>query len=284
MDAIELLTLFPPLDNENQTRAQNQETSAGQEKSAVEVDRRDSILDAQDFVRDFVRERWKARWDSIRIECGLTMAELKALGRLPRSDGTQACCRLIRAPVIYEEIAITLWERLAEDEAASTQNREREKDSNAAPETGIAQNVTQKTTTFALGFGRWIMGRRKSYTNSTNVPTPRRPRCAFCNGPEELSCGLTEEMTRFPGEERQRENQTNQPFWRIPERRIIPRDRDELAGVVEPRSSWSGLVFEKINRLAAQNVVGTCFGGASEHEYGNTLGSVRENTLTLTQP
>ena len=75
--------------------------------------RRNSIFEAKDFVRDFVKERWSEYYDHMRIKCFLAMPELRALGRLPQYEGTKECRKLVSVPVIYDEIGNELWKRLA---------------------------------------------------------------------------------------------------------------------------------------------------------------------------
>ncbi|KAK3692325.1 hypothetical protein B0T22DRAFT_531827 [Podospora appendiculata] len=76
--------------------------------------RRESIWEAQEFIRGFVKDHWEDHWESVAIICELTLDELHKLGHLPRDEGIMACRRLLRVPVIHEEISIALWAKLAE--------------------------------------------------------------------------------------------------------------------------------------------------------------------------
>ncbi|KAL2140363.1 hypothetical protein VTI28DRAFT_3892 [Corynascus sepedonium] len=73
-----------------------------------------SAWEAEEVIRTFIDEQWSHRADYIKIDCRLTLPELHALGRLPREVGSLACRRLIRVPVIHEEVALSLWEHLSE--------------------------------------------------------------------------------------------------------------------------------------------------------------------------
>ncbi|KAL2197892.1 hypothetical protein P885DRAFT_76600 [Corynascus similis CBS 632.67] len=74
-----------------------------------------STWEAEEVIRTFIDEQWSHRADYIKIDCRLTLPELHALGRLPREVGSLACRRLIRVPVIHEEVALSLWEHLSEE-------------------------------------------------------------------------------------------------------------------------------------------------------------------------
>ncbi|KAM7186028.1 hypothetical protein V8F20_011563 [Naviculisporaceae sp. PSN 640] len=81
--------------------------------SQFELDRLNSILDSREFVTAFVQEGWESHWSHITITCDLTLQELHNLGHLPRTQGIRECRKLVRAPVINDEIGIALWEKLA---------------------------------------------------------------------------------------------------------------------------------------------------------------------------
>ncbi|KAM7185958.1 hypothetical protein V8F33_012085 [Rhypophila sp. PSN 637] len=97
------------------------------------------IQDAQWRAREeifgLVDERWESNRASVRLTGEPTYEELEDIGRLPRSQGTLEFRKLIRAPVIGEEIAGALWERMA------TKVRRESEDSHVDlddPETEIA--------------------------------------------------------------------------------------------------------------------------------------------------
>lgn len=74
--------------------------------------------EAKEWIESMIRSsgRWDNHLSIIRIDCPYTMAELLELGRLPQPEGVRQCRRMVRAPVIYDEIGCFLWERLAEME------------------------------------------------------------------------------------------------------------------------------------------------------------------------
>ncbi|KAL2119684.1 hypothetical protein VTJ04DRAFT_6645 [Mycothermus thermophilus] len=106
------------------------------------AERAASIWAADAAIRSHIRARWPDHHqDLIRIDCfsfrqgggpvttgsdiddeenddddepGLTMSRLRRLGTLPRDEGIRACMRVVRAPVIQEEVARRLWEWIVE--------------------------------------------------------------------------------------------------------------------------------------------------------------------------
>lgn len=72
-----------------------------------------AIWDAEAFIREFVSEDWSHHAANISIDCDITLNELRSIGLLPQDEGSRACRQLIRVPVIHEEVAMALWERLA---------------------------------------------------------------------------------------------------------------------------------------------------------------------------
>lgn len=87
-----------------------------------EQERQASIRAANDFIHDLVvlEDRWSSHMSLIRINCSLTLSELHALGNLPQSEGVAACRKLIRVPVIHEEISLFIWTQLATIARGST--------------------------------------------------------------------------------------------------------------------------------------------------------------------
>lgn len=78
--------------------------------------RQGSIRAAHDFLLDSIlsQPEWQAHGAHIRVDCPYTLTELHALGHLPRAAGLAACRRLVRAPVIHDDVALFLWTVLAE--------------------------------------------------------------------------------------------------------------------------------------------------------------------------
>ncbi|KAL2176218.1 uncharacterized protein P884DRAFT_203633 [Thermothelomyces heterothallicus CBS 202.75] len=87
--------------------------------------------EAEQAIREFIDRHWSHRADYIKVDCRLTLPELRALGRLSREEGSLACRRLIRVPAIHEEVALSLWEHLAEEEEKEAEEEEEAGD--AAP-------------------------------------------------------------------------------------------------------------------------------------------------------
>ncbi|KAG6363815.1 hypothetical protein INS49_008918 [Diaporthe citri] len=107
----------------------------------------DSAEDATEWIKSTIREqgRWERHMSLIRIDCPHTMTELRQLGRLSKSDGTRQCRKMIRIPVLYDEIGCFLWEKLAALERGPDFGREDEE--RAAD---YARGVTYRTRMAAL--------------------------------------------------------------------------------------------------------------------------------------
>ncbi|KUI69301.1 hypothetical protein VM1G_05004 [Cytospora mali] len=87
--------------------------------------------EAKEWIESMIRTsgRWDNHLSIIRIDCPHTTAELLELGRLPQPEGVRECRKMVRAPVIYDEIGFFLWEKLAEMERGPNfrmQDEERE--------------------------------------------------------------------------------------------------------------------------------------------------------------
>ncbi|KAJ4415319.1 hypothetical protein N0V82_007418 [Gnomoniopsis sp. IMI 355080] len=87
-----------------------------------EGERQASISAANDFIHDLIasEDRWSSHMPLIRINCSHTLSELHALGHLPQPEGVAACRKLIRVPVIHEEISLFIWTQLATIARGST--------------------------------------------------------------------------------------------------------------------------------------------------------------------
>lgn len=123
-------------DFESETAAAAAALAASQTTDPTPPSRLGSERAAHDFLLNTIlsQERWRAHTAIIRVDCPHTLAELHALGHLPRAEGLAACRRLVRAPVIHDEVAQYLWSALsagargpegemqaaAEDKAADT--------------------------------------------------------------------------------------------------------------------------------------------------------------------
>lgn len=107
----------------------------------------DSAEDATEWIENTIRERgrWEEHLSLIRIDCPHTMTELRQLGRLSKSEGTRQCRKMIRIPVLYDEIGCFLWEKLAALERGPDFGKEDEE--RAAD---YARDVTYRTRVAAL--------------------------------------------------------------------------------------------------------------------------------------
>jgi hypothetical protein len=89
--------------------AYNQELARLQDQAQM-----DSIFEARDLITSVLYFQWEEHlWPTIKVSCDLTTSQLRDIGRLPRAAGTVACRRLVRVPVIHDQVAEGLWEFLA---------------------------------------------------------------------------------------------------------------------------------------------------------------------------
>lgn len=104
---------LPPTPEENEEF--QFEVQEHEQEHAQEQEQGDSVEDATEWIKTTIREqgRWEEHLSLMRIDCPHTMAELRQLGRLSKSDGTKQCRKMIRIPVLYDEIGCFLWEKLA---------------------------------------------------------------------------------------------------------------------------------------------------------------------------
>ncbi|KAK2029781.1 hypothetical protein LX32DRAFT_347540 [Colletotrichum zoysiae] len=79
-----------------------------------------AVTEAFWFIRDFIEARWPVQLLAgyIKIQCDLTLDEVKELGRLSKVEGSRKCRKLVSAPVIHDEIGYALWSELAREIAA----------------------------------------------------------------------------------------------------------------------------------------------------------------------
>lgn len=98
--------------------------------------------DATEWIKSTIRDqgRWERHLSLIRIDCPHNMAGLRKLGRLSKSEGTRECRKMVRIPVLYDEIGCFLWEKLAALERGPDFGRE---DEEKAAE--YARGVTYRT-------------------------------------------------------------------------------------------------------------------------------------------
>jgi hypothetical protein len=169
----------------------------------------------------------------------------------------------VRVPVIYEEIAIALWERLAEDVAEEGKGAESDSfhSTNTVPPTTDFPTPWTKTTS---RHGTNI-GRRAS--NTTKIPEkeaqeqPRRgSRCVLCTGCSELACRIPEEITQLSTAEARDEEEWEGEIGE--ERR-----RSSASSNISRRSSRFRKIWAKVNSLALQTVI-SAFLGSLAYGYG----------------
>ncbi|KAL2150833.1 hypothetical protein VTH82DRAFT_7396 [Thermothelomyces myriococcoides] len=182
--------------------------------------------EAEQTIRAFIDSHWPHRADHIRIDCRLTLPELRAIGRLPREEGFLACRRLVRVPAIHEEVALSLWEYLAretESEEAggdacvvSTNNSRHEAvESRTGRQQRLQLWLRLKSLVTRLIFPeeRLLLPRRDTAPTSDRNLAGISPSCPFCSGDCTASFFA---VTRQ--QQQQQQQQTPTPgFWQQPE-------------------------------------------------------------------
>ncbi|KOS22165.1 hypothetical protein ESCO_001495 [Escovopsis weberi] len=107
-------------------RAAEQQAREQQELEARQKHEAESRALALEYVQDFLQdsEEWADRMDFISIiyDAVPTMEELFSYGALDSSEGTRACRRLFKAVVIWDELGLSLWQKLAASEEAAAAN------------------------------------------------------------------------------------------------------------------------------------------------------------------
>ncbi|KAL2162096.1 hypothetical protein VTH06DRAFT_7881 [Thermothelomyces fergusii] len=106
--------------------------------------------EAELAIREFIDRHWSHRADYIRIDCRLTLPELRALGRLSREEGALACRRLVRVPAIHEEVALSLWEHLAREAEEGGEKKVVEEEEDEEQEAAGDANPTTATVASLL--------------------------------------------------------------------------------------------------------------------------------------
>ncbi|KAK1633254.1 hypothetical protein BDP81DRAFT_463471 [Colletotrichum phormii] len=104
----------------NETRAARSPEIMEEEENEPEITQRErDVAKACTFLEGFIEERWESQWQSgyIKIDCDLTLDEIKELGRLRRAEGTRECRKLVTAPVIHDAIGHALWLEMANEVA-----------------------------------------------------------------------------------------------------------------------------------------------------------------------
>lgn len=137
--------------------------------------RLERIWEAEDFVRQFVLEGWgQYVVDQATIQCDMTLCELRRVGRMQQTEGVRACRRLVRVPVLCDEVAYRLWTSLA---AGEEETEEAE-----AEVAGVADRPPRRLE--HNGFDKWytaIMDRRAPQP-AKHPAAPVYMRCGNCGG------------------------------------------------------------------------------------------------------
>ncbi|KAK1573881.1 uncharacterized protein LY79DRAFT_396790 [Colletotrichum navitas] len=150
-----------------------------EETSPETEQRRSDAAEAFWFLRDFIEARWPVQLLAgyIKIQCDLTLDEIKELGRLNKAEGSRKCRKLVSAPVIHDEIGYALWSELARDIAARGDDLQVSK---AAPASnGLAKAATSpaamsKTTAEEVAARRARSMRRRA-TDGDAITVRSRP-------------------------------------------------------------------------------------------------------------
>jgi hypothetical protein len=145
-----------------------------------------AVWDAEDYIKAFIDEHWSNHAAHIHSDCHITLEELHALGRLPQAEGSLACRRLLRAPVIHEEVALSLWEQLAAEARNCFEPAAEDNSSETA--SSILSTVSSRASIAesAKGFFKGLTTRHRHQEQ----PQPLRgheeqskpvPACPFCS-------------------------------------------------------------------------------------------------------
>lgn len=130
--------------------------------------------EAEELIRAFINEDWSNHANYIRIDCNFTLAELHAIGRLPEPEGSRACRQLIRVPVIYEEVALSLWKKLAEEARNIPE---------PAQEPEVAKNDRKGSVDSRMRKNlRRLLKKQQQSHQQTEEARAATLRCPFCSG------------------------------------------------------------------------------------------------------
>ncbi|TLD28211.1 hypothetical protein PspLS_03758 [Pyricularia sp. CBS 133598] len=128
-----------------------------------------AIWEACEYLRCFVRDNWgEGAEHAAVIECEMPMARIREFGKLPERQGTRSCTRLVRIPVLAEEIGNRLWRLLSEEVTHEALEIE-EKDCEAAALLAICHDCN-------FGQGQDVE------LASVDVERPQYKQCWNCHG------------------------------------------------------------------------------------------------------
>lgn len=215
--------LNPSQNDKPKISAQVRAEHARETQRLQELRRRYSILDARNYITSIIHANYEEHfWPMIRVECDLTVVELRDIGRMRQVEGLKACCRLIRAPVIYEEVALTLWQHLASEQSRSASHGSGESRMGAEQEAlekeicaaVIEQCLPKQGKSSKTGNNSsprkghskrkswyWIKRRKSSLTRIVEAkePVAQQPKCVMCSGRSELDCKLPADILKEYG-------------------------------------------------------------------------------------
>ncbi|KAK1995066.1 hypothetical protein LX36DRAFT_713426 [Colletotrichum falcatum] len=130
-------------------RSKAEEGGARQATSPEAAQRLAAVAEGFWFLRDFIEARWPVQLLAgyIKIQCDLTLDEVKGLGCLSKAEGSRRCRKLVSAPVIHDEIGYALWSELARESAAGRGEAPGEETQVIIKATPVSAGLTTKAMT-----------------------------------------------------------------------------------------------------------------------------------------
>lgn len=135
-----------------------------------------SVWEAQEFIREFVQQRWPDHWDLFSIQCNMSLDELQTIGILDRTKGIQACQRIVRVPVISEEVGEALWEKLARS-SHTTSSRQTNDEGALSSQSSASASSTSIRSCYAVAGRRHTRSERKQTKEMKRHEQKQKPRC-----------------------------------------------------------------------------------------------------------
>jgi len=127
--------------------------------------------EAQEFLREFTKRDWPDREDMIRFECTMTLKELRNVGRMSKEEGARTCQGFVRAPVIWEQVAESLWKRLREEVEAHPEDEDLKADDQ------LLDGSSKRRRCWSMV---WKVRRRKEDDRSATELKDITTGCPFC--------------------------------------------------------------------------------------------------------
>ncbi|KAL2127376.1 hypothetical protein VTI74DRAFT_10825 [Chaetomium olivicolor] len=196
-----------------------------------------AVWDAQEYLRAFINEHWPSRSNSITIDCSISIDELRAIGQLPKSDGVLACRRLLRVPVINEEVGLSLYERLVKDATRSPSVNPAKETEEAAPSRSPSvHSMPELRKTTKERKISWKRPKKQHQKQNSQLPqqqqekyTSTRPGCPLCPGicsafpvdaqpiTTSVTTGSATHTPHTPPPSQHHKDDDSEPFWQQPE-------------------------------------------------------------------